>query len=126
MVLISFWNVSSTKDSINGIECTGAPKIYETHMLGVRKPRESDMDGFNHCGNQATYFVGWMENPNATNFTCYCKKIGTIFDTWPIIWYRCRTRKNTSKVGCSNKVENTYLLRQSTFHMKDLFILYSI
>lgn len=50
-------------------------------MLGVRKPRGSDMDGFNHCGNQATHFVGSMENLDATNFTCYYKKIVIIFYT---------------------------------------------
>lgn len=50
-------------------------------MLGVKKPRGSDMDGFNHYGNQATHFVSSMENPDATNFIRYYKKILTIFDT---------------------------------------------
>lgn len=106
-MLRSFWNAFLTKDSTNGIECIGAPKTYETHMLGVKKSRGCDMDGFNCYGNQATHFVGWMENSNVTNFIRYCKKIGTIFDTWSIILYRCWIRKNTSKVGYSNRVENT-------------------
>jgi hypothetical protein len=58
MVLRSFWNAYSTKDFTNGIKCTSAPKIYEIHMLGVRKPRGSEMDRSNCYGNQATHFVG--------------------------------------------------------------------
>ncbi len=50
-------------------------------MLGVRKPRRNDMDGSNPDGNQITYFVGWVENLNVTNFACNYKKSNITFET---------------------------------------------
>ncbi len=54
-------------------------------MLGVRKHGRNDMDGFNPCGNRVTHFISWMENLNVANFAYKHKKVGTTFETWPII-----------------------------------------
>lgn len=53
----------------------------KTCTLGVKKPRKSDMDRFNPCGNQATHFASWMENSNVANFACNHKKVGTTSKT---------------------------------------------
>jgi len=49
-VLKSFWNIYDMKDSTNGKEPTRALGIQRLD-LGVKKPRESDIDWFNPYGN---------------------------------------------------------------------------
>jgi hypothetical protein len=47
-----------------------------------------------------------MENPNATNSTCNCKNVSTTFEIRPIMCIIGDLKKNKTKVGCYNKVEN--------------------
>jgi hypothetical protein len=44
------------KDYTNGIKPINVFRIWK-HVLGVRKPSESDMGKFNSCGDQVTHFV---------------------------------------------------------------------
>jgi len=57
MLLKSFWNAFTTKDSMNGIEPNSALKIHK-FVSSSRKPRGGDMDKSNPCGDQATHFIG--------------------------------------------------------------------
>jgi hypothetical protein len=75
----SFWNAFDTKDSTNGKEPIGAPRI-RTMDSSVRKPRGSDINWFNVCGNQATHFVDCNESLNVPNFSYNRKKIGSTFE----------------------------------------------
>jgi hypothetical protein len=75
----SFWNAFDTKDSTDGKEPIGAPRIWILDS-SVRKPRGSDIDWFNLSGNQATHFVGYNESLNAPKKICNRKKIGSTFE----------------------------------------------
>jgi hypothetical protein len=77
----SSWNAFNTKDFTNGKEPTKTLRIQRLDS-SVRKPRGNDIYSSNPYGNQATHFISCIENPNAPNSSCNCKKIG-----------------NTSKVG---------------------------
>jgi dUTPase len=51
--------------------------------LGVKKPRGSEIDWFNRCGNYATHFVDCIESPNVVNSSYNCKKIITTSKVGP-------------------------------------------
>jgi hypothetical protein len=53
--------------------------------LGIRKSKRNDIEWFNSYGNQITHFIGCTKRPNAENFYCNYKKIGTTFDVGLII-----------------------------------------
>ncbi len=64
------------KDYTNGIKPIGVFKIWK-HVLGVRKPSESDMDMFNSCGDQVTDF-----NPTTSiDVLDFCPVLG-VFPIW--------------------------------------------
>ncbi len=60
------------------------PKIQK-FKLGVRKPWGSDIKWSNIWGDQATHFVGCIENLNASNSSYNCKIAITTFDAGPTI-----------------------------------------
>jgi hypothetical protein len=51
----------------------------------IKKPRGSDIELSNPYGDQATHFVGCIENPNAENSSHNHRKIGITFDARPTI-----------------------------------------
>jgi hypothetical protein len=56
IMLTSSWSAFVTKDSTNSIKPINALKTHKP-MSGVKKPRRSDMNKCNPCGNQATHFI---------------------------------------------------------------------
>jgi hypothetical protein len=58
---------------MNDLDLTNVPKIQKP-MLRIRKPKGSDIEWSNPCGDQATHFVGLIESPNVENSFCNCKK----------------------------------------------------
>jgi hypothetical protein len=53
-------------NSMNDLNLIVVPKIQKP-MLRIRKPRGSDIEWSNPCGDQATHFVGYIESPIVEN-----------------------------------------------------------
>jgi hypothetical protein len=94
IVLRSSWSAFDTKDSTNGKKPIGTPRIQRLDSI-VRKPKGNDVDSFNLCGDQATHFVSYTENPNAPNFSCNCKKKGNTFEVKPIMHVSSANERKT-------------------------------
>jgi hypothetical protein len=62
-----------TNNSMNDLDYTNVPKIQKP-MLRVRKPKGSDIEWSNPCGDKATHFVGFIKSPNVENSSCNHKK----------------------------------------------------
>jgi hypothetical protein len=101
IMLRSSWKTSNTKDSTNGKEPIGAPRIWKPDS-SVKKPKGNDIYWFNPYGDQATHFIGYIENPNASNSSYNCKKIGNTSKAGPTM---CISSTNNEKTQVGWVVE---------------------
>jgi hypothetical protein len=80
----------------------------KTCTLGVKKPRRSDMDRLNPCGDQASHFASWMENLNVANFAYNHKMVGTTSKTRPTTCVSSMSKgRPQGKASCCSKVKCT-------------------
>jgi len=68
-----------TNDSTNDEDPINGPKIQKPKS-GIRKPRGSDIKQSNLLGDQATHVNGYIESPNANNFSYNRKNVKTTSD----------------------------------------------
>jgi len=81
------------KDSTNGKKPMRAPR---TQILdsNIKKPKGSDIDWSNPCGDKATHFVNCTESPNLLNFSYNRKKVGNVSKARPTM---CISSTNEGK-----------------------------